>query len=149
MPTYDIVMNIAKGRVAELAALGAAADALIAVPLETSGIVGASTMKDYATLAAVLAGATNEQTTMGRKTLASVAVAVDNTDDWQTADCADITWTAAAGNPVSALLICYDGDTGAGSDSDIIPLVCMDMVATPAGGDITYQVNSVGFFKAA
>lgn len=149
MPTYDLVFNIAKGRVAELAKLGAAADALIAVPIETTGIVSAVTMRDYADLAALLAGASNEQTTMGRKTLASVVVAADNTNDWTTVDAADITWAAAAGNPVSALVICYDGDTGAGSDSDIIPLVCLDMVATPAGGDITYQVNTVGFFKAA
>lgn len=146
----DIVFNIAKGRVAELAALGAASDALILVPLEATGLVGDSTMVDYDDLASLLAGASNEQTSnLSRKTLSSVTVTVDDTNDRVDVDAADVTWTAATGNAIGAVVICYDGDTGAGTDSNIIPLVKLDAAATPAGGDITIQFASAGFFRAS
>lgn len=146
----NVVFNIAKGRVAELAALGAANDALIAVPIETSGIESDATLIDYNDLAALLAAANNEQTSnMTRKTLASVTVTVDDTNDRTDVDAADITWTAATGNAISALVICYDADTTGGTDADLIPLVKLDCVATPAGGDITFQFNAAGFFRAA
>ena len=72
----DIVFNCAKGREAYYGSLPGTSDAIIAVPLEASGLVGDSTMVDYDTLAAVLAGASNEQTTMGRETLTGVTVIV-------------------------------------------------------------------------
>jgi hypothetical protein len=145
---YPRVFNIAKGRVAELAALGAASDSLIAVPLESTGLVAEATMIDYDTLDAILAGASNEQTTMGRKTLASVTVTVDDTNDRVDVDCADPVWTAATGNATGLLVICYKPDTGS-ADSAIVPLVADTFAATPAGGDITYQVNASGFFRAS
>lgn len=145
----DIVFNIAKGKVGYYAGLPAANDALIAVPIETTGIVSDATMRDYDDLSTLLAGASNEQTTIGRKTLASNTVTVDDTNDRVDVDCADFTWTAATGNPISAVVICYDPDTTTGTDSDLIPLVKLDAVATPAGGDITYQVASGGYFRAS
>lgn len=147
MATYDLVFNVAKGRVAELAKLSAAGSTLIAVPLQTTGIVSAAAMRDYHDLATLLAGATDEQTTMGRKTLTSVVVSEDDGNDWTTVDCDDILWAGATGNAVSAIAICYK--PSAAADNAIIPLVCLDLVATPAGGDITYQVNAAGFYKAA
>jgi Flp pilus assembly protein TadG len=145
----DIIFNIAKGKIAYFAELGAANDALIMVPIETTGIVSDATMRDYATLDAVLAGASNEQTTMGRKTLASVTVTVDNTNDRVDIDCADVTWTAATGNAISAVLICYDGDTTAGTDANIIPISKHDFVVTPNGGDIVAQIAASGFARAS
>ena len=65
----DIVFNIAKGKVGYYASLPAASDALIVVPIEATGIVADATMADYDTLSDLLAGASNEQTTMGRKTV--------------------------------------------------------------------------------
>jgi len=141
----DIVFNIALGKLAYYASLPAANDALIAVPLETSGIVSDATMKDIDDLSTLLAGATNEQTTMGRKTLASVTVTVDDTNDRVDIDCADIVWTAATGNAISAIAICYDPDTTTGTDSDLVLLSKHDFVATPAGGDITAVIASGGF----
>lgn len=143
------VFNIAKGKVAYLATLPATNDAIIAIPLETTGIEADGTLQDYDTVAALLAGATNEQSTMGRKTAASVTVTVDDTNNRTDVDCADITWTAATGNACSRLLFCYDPDTTGGSDTDLIPLVIDDFVVTPAGGDIVYQVNASGWFRAA
>lgn len=145
----DTVLNIAKGKVAYYAGLPAANDALKVIPLETSGLESDATIQDYDTVAAILAAATNEQTTMGRKTLASVTVTVDDTNNRVDVDCADITWTAATGNAISRLLVCYVPDTTSESDSTNIPLVLLDCVVTPAGGDITYQVNSAGFFRAS
>ena len=136
----NIVFNIALGRVAYYASLPATNDALIAVPIETSGIVGDATMRDYDDLATLLAGASNEQTTMGRKTLASVTVTVDDTNDRVAIDAADITWTAATGNAISALVICYDPDTTTGTDSDLIPLSKHDFAITPDGSDVTATV---------
>jgi hypothetical protein len=151
MPTYDLVFNIAKGRVAELALLAAANDALIAIPIEASGIVSAATMRDYDDVATLLAGASNEATTGGwsRKTLTGVTSTTNDTDDCRYVDFDDITWTAVTGNPVAALLIAYDPDTTGGTDSSLVPLLLLDFVATPAGGDIAYQVAANGAFKAA
>ena len=144
----DLIFNIARGREAYYASLPAANDALVMVPLESSGLVADSTMRDYDDLAAVLAGATNEQTTMGRKTLASVTVTVNDTDDRVELDCADVTWTAPTGNAVAALLICYDPDTTGGTDSSIVPLFKFDWSFTPAGVDQTATITSGGFFWA-
>lgn len=145
----DIVFNIAKGKAAHYATLPAASDALIAVPIETTGIESDAILRDYDNLSVLLAGTSNEQATMGRKTLASVAVTVDDTNDRTDVDAADITWTAATGNAISAIVICYDPDTTAGTDADLIPLVKLDAVATPAGGDITFQFNAGGFYRAS
>lgn len=145
----DIVFNIAKGKVAYYGMLPAANDALIAVPIEAAGLVGDATMRDYDTLQEILDGASNEHTELGRKTLAGVVSLVDDTNDRTDVDCSDITWTAATGADVGALVICYDPDTTTGSDGDLIPLVKLDMAATLGGGDLVYQVNSSGFYRAS
>lgn len=145
----DTVFNIAKGRAGYYAQLLNANDALIAVPLETSGLESDAVLKDKDTLADVLSGTTNEQTTMGRKTLASVTSTVDDSGDKLVVDFADVTWTAASGNAVSKLVICYDSDTTGGTDANLIPLLLLDFVATPNGGDITYQVNAAGAYDAS
>lgn len=145
----DFVFNIAKGKVAYYATLPAASDALIVVPLETSGLEADATLKDYDDLSALLAGTSNEQSTMGRKTLASVTVTPDDTNERIDVDAADVTWTAATGNAISKLLICYDGDTGAGTDANIVPLVALDCTLTPDGSDFTAQFAAAGFFRAS
>lgn len=142
----NIVFNIALGKVAYYASLPATNDALIAVPIETSGIVSDATMRDYDDLNALLGGASNEQTTMGRKTLASVTVTVDDTNDRVAVDCADITWTAASGNAISAIVICYDPDTTGGTDADLVPLTKHDFTLTPDGSDVTATIAD--FFRA-
>jgi len=143
------VFNIAKGKVAQLAALPAANDAIIVIPLETAGIEPDGTLQDYANVQALLAGPSNEQTTLGRKTATGVTVNVDNVNNRVDVDCNDIVWSAAAGNAVSKILFAYDPDTTSGTDADLIPLVVDDFVASPSGGDLTYQVNASGFFRAS
>lgn len=145
----NICFNISKGRIAYYASLPVTNDALIIVPLESSGLVTDATMTDYDTLADILAGTTNEQTTMGRKTAASVTVTVDDTNDRVDIDMADPVWTAATGNAVGALVVCYDPDTTGGTDADLVPLSKHDFVVTPNGGDITGTVAVGGFLRAS
>jgi hypothetical protein len=151
----NITLNIAKGRVAELYDRvknnDPANSALILVPIETSGLEADSVLIDKDDLAAFLSGTTNEQTTMGRKTLSDAQLAAipapDDTNDRNERSLPSVTWTAATGNAISKILVCYDGDTTAGTDSAIVPLVLFDAVATPDGNDLV--LNSGVFFRAS
>ncbi|TDD97615.1 hypothetical protein [Actinomadura rubrisoli] len=146
----DLVMNLVKGKVRQYTALPGTNDALIVVPLEATGLEADATLKDYDTLAALLAGSTNEQTTLGRKTVtASITENVDDTNDRVDVDMPDIVWAATAGNPVGAVLICYDPDTTGGTDADIVPLVKLDTPFTPDGTEVTISLNAAGFYRAA
>lgn len=151
----NIVFNIAKGRVVEyynrVESNDPSASALIIVPIETSGLESDATLIDADTLAAVLAGTTNEQTTMGRKTLTdtelSALPAPDDTNDRYEVSLPTVTWTAATGNAISKLLVAYDSDTAVGTDSNIVPLTMFDFAVTPSGADI--QMTSGVFFRAS
>lgn len=145
----NLVFNIAKGKAGYYATLPGVNDALIAVPLEATGLEADATLRDYDNLSLLLAGTSNEQITMGRKTLATVTATVDDTADTFAADAADFTWTAATGNAVGAVVICYDPDTTAGTDADLIPLTKHDFAVTPDGSDITAQVATAGFYGAS
>ncbi len=137
----DFVFNIAKGRVAYYASLPATNDALIVIPIEASGVESDATLRDYDTVSALLAAANNEQSTMGRKTITSVTVTVDDTNDRVAIDTADVTWTAATGNAISDLLLAYDPDTTGGTDADLVPLSWHDFSITPDGSDVTATVS--------
>lgn len=150
----NIVFNIAKGRVAELFdrvdANDPANSAIIIVPIETSGLESDATLIDADTLAAVLAGTTNEQTTMGRKTLTDADLATnapDDTNDRNERTLPTVTWTAATGNAISKLLVCYDSDTTGGTDANIVPLCMFDFAQTPSGSDI--QMTTGVFYRAS
>ena len=143
----DLVFNIAKGRVKAYAELPAANDALIVIPIEAAGLETASTLKDYDDVAALLAGTTNEQTTWGRKTITSVSIVVDDTNDRTDIDIAGQVWTAATGNAVGGLLIAYDPDTTGGTDSSLVPLTYHDFPITPDGSDVTATITN--FYRAA
>lgn len=151
----NIVFNIAKGRVVEYYNRVENNDptnsAIIIVPIETSGLESDATLIDKDNLAAVLSGTTNEQTTMGRKTLTDADLAAlpapDDTNDRYDVSLPTVTWTAATGNAISKLLVCYDSDTTAGTDSNIIPLTMFDFAVTPSGSDI--QMTGGVFFRAS
>lgn len=144
----DFVFNIAKGRIIHYASLPGANDALIVVPIETAGIEADSVLVDYDTLAALLAGPSNEQTTLGRKTLTGVGVTVDDINDNSRAAASDFSWANATGNAISKILVCYDADTTSGTDADIIPLVAFDLAITPSGANIDVAFNPQGFLRA-
>jgi hypothetical protein len=139
----DQVFNIALGRVAYYATLPAANDALIVIPIEASGVESDATIKDYDTVADLLAASNNEQSTMGRKTITSVTVTVDDANNRTDVDFDDVVWTAATGNAISDLLLAYDPDTTGGTDADLIPLTWHDFAITPDGSDVTATVSNV------
>ncbi len=151
----DFVFNIAKGRVGEffnrVDSNDPSTSAIILVPLSASGTEAEG--QDYDTLAAVLAGTANEQTSGGwaRKVLTDAdlsAWAPDDTNNRGPATLPQVTWTApTAGNNTTGLLICYDADTGAGSDSNIIPLVHLDMAVTADGNPVV--INAGDVFRAS
>lgn len=146
----DLVFNISKGEVKKYAKLdGGVNDALIVVPIEATGVETDDTINNYDDLAALLAAANNEQTTMGRKTITSVTITVDDTNNRVDLDIADQVWAAATGNGVGDLFIGYDPDTTAGTDSTIVPLTWHDFAVTPDGSDITAVINSAGFYRAS
>jgi hypothetical protein len=137
----NIVFNQALGRLAHYASLPAANDGLILVALEATGLVADSTMRDYDTLADLLAGASNEQTAVTRKTLSGVTVTVNDTDNRVDIDAADVVYTTPTGNPVGAVVICYDPDTTTGTDADLIPLTKHDLSWTPDGNNFTLAIS--------
>lgn len=139
----DFVFNIAKGKVAYYATLPAANDALIVIPIESSGVESDATLIDYDTVSALLASANNEQSTMGRKTVTSVTVTVDDTNNRTDVDIADQVWTAATGDAISDLLVAYDPDTTGGTDADLIPLTWHDFSITPDGSDVTATIANL------
>lgn len=151
----NIVFNIAKGRVVEyynrVESDDPSTSALILVPIETTGLETDATLIDKDDLAAVLSGTTNEQTTMGRKTLTQAELAAlpapNDTSDYYEISLPTVTWSAATGNAISKILVCYDADTGAGTDSNIIPLTMFDFAVTPDGSDI--QMTTGAFFRAS
>lgn len=151
----NIVFNIAKGRIVELYNRVESNDptnsALILVPIETSGLESDATLIDADSLQALLSGATNEQTTMGRKTLTDADLAAlpspDDANDRYEVSLPTVTWTAATGNAISKIAVCYDPDTTAGTDANIIPLTLFDFAVTPSGADV--QMTGAAFFRAS
>lgn len=151
----NIVFNIAKGRVVELYNRVEASDppnsAIILVPIETTGLESDATLIDADSLAELIAGTTNEQTTMGRKTLTGADIAAmpapDDANDRYEVSLPTVTWAAAAGNAISKIAVCYDPDTTAGTDANIIPLTMFDFAMTPSGADI--QMTGGAFFRAS
>jgi hypothetical protein len=123
------------------------------VLIETTGLEADATLADYDELAALLAGTSNEQTNQARKTLSDVELAAvpapDDTNNRYDLDIPDITWTALGGNAVSKLLVCFDPDSTAGTDSSIVPLTAHDFVVTPDGSDVTAQIAAAGFYRSA
>lgn len=151
----NIVFNIAKGRVVEyynrVKSNDPANSALILIPIETTGLEADATLIDVDTVTALLAGTTNEQSTMGRKTLTDADLAAlpapDDTNDRYDIALPTVTWTAASGNAISKMVVAYDPDTTGGTDADLVPLTMFDAVATPDGNDL--QLTTGTFFRAA
>jgi len=154
----DLVLNRAKGRVAEWAERVNANDPTNAVLvidiLATSGIETDAVLRDKDSFADVVSGTTNFVTQASiRKTLdqsGGITITYDDTNDRVDVDIPDQTWTAvAAGDGWSDLLTGYDSDSTAGTDSNILPATLHDFVVTPDSSDITAQINTAGFYRAS
>lgn len=142
----DFVTNVGKGRhvyYASVAQAGTGGAVLTAVVLEASGLESDDALQDYDTLSALLAGASNEQTTMGRKDLANVTVTVDDTGNDASWDADDLVWADATGNATGKIVICFD-PSGSTADTGLIPLTIHDFEVTPDGTTITASIDTDG-----
>lgn len=153
----DQSFNIALGRTVEFYVRvdgnDPANSALVVLVLATAGIESDATLKDVDTVAALVAGTTNEVTNAGyaRKVLTDAdltAFAPDDTNNRVDLDIPDQTWTGvAAGDGWNDVVIAYDSDTTGGTDAGIIPCTMHDFVVTPDGSDITVQIAAAGFLR--
>ena len=145
----DKFANIMLGRWVYYAGLPAASDALVWIVLNATGLQATTTIVDYDDVAAMLAASNDEHATMGRKTTTSTTIVVDDTNDRTDVDTPDQTWTAATGASTGQLCLAYDPDSTGGTDSDLVPMAYFDFAVTLNGSDITAQVASLGFGRAA
>ena len=153
----NVVINIAKGRVAEYGIRINANDPVNSVfnviVVATAGVETDAVLIDKADVGAFFVGTTDEATNAGyaRKVLdqtGGVTVTVDTTNDRTDVDIPDQTWTAvAAGSGFNDVLIAYDSDSTVGTDANIIPCTLHDFVLVPDGSDITAQIAV--FFRAS
>lgn len=156
----DGVFNIAKGRVAELYNRVDTNDgtnsALIVVLLKAAQ--ADATLEDYDEMDALLANAGNTEavfTNYARKTLTDTdlaAFAPDDTNNRVDLDFPDQTWTSAGGaanDTLVKLVVCYDPDTTAGTDTTLVPLTHHDFAVTTDGNDLTAQLATAGFYRAS
>ena len=152
----NYTFNIAKGRVVEfynrVESNDPSTSALILIPLSVQGTE--SEAQDYDTVAAVLGGTSDEQTSGGwvRKTLTDTELAAlpapDDVNNRYGVQVPSVTWTApTAPNNTVALLIAYDANTGSGTDSDLVPLTSHTFAVTADGNDVVLQVGD--FFQAS
>jgi len=153
----NFVFTVAMGRSAELYNRVKTADPsaaeLVVILLAASGIEADATLRDVATCAALVAGATNEATNTGyaKKVLAAGALAAldpDEANDRTDLDLPDQTWTALAADgtgAVAKLVVAYD-PVGSQTMSDMIPMTAHDFAVTPDGSDVTAQIAN--FFRA-
>jgi len=154
----DFVFNIAKGRVAEFYNRVQTNDgtnsALTLLILTTAGLETDVVLRKKETVAALLAGTTNEvtNTNYARIELTDadlVVLAPDHVNDRTDLDFNNPSWTTIlAGDSWGGFVICYNPDTTSGTDANLIPLTYYDFTVTPDGSDIEVQLNVAGFYRA-
>lgn len=159
----SFVFNIARGRAHELHARvdgnDPANSALILVVLAESGLESDDVLRDKDDLAAVVSGTTNEVTngSYARKTLTDADISAATVDD--TNNLVRLTFstqtfaTIAAGDAWRKLLVCYDADTTAGTDANIIPVSAHDLLISgaaiiPSGANIVVSLPN-GYYTSA
>lgn len=155
MAAGDGVFNVALGDWRTYLGLPAANDALIVVLLKSAGLPAEATLRDYATLADLLAGSADEADFTGyaRKTVtASITITQDNVNERVDGDIPDQEWNPAGGavnNTLGKLLICYDPDTTVSGDNTVIPLTYHNFAATTDGNPLLARISTSGFVRAA
>lgn len=127
--------------------------AFIMVVLALAGLESDSVLKDYDTLSALLAGASNEvtNTNYARKTITDADISAYTVDDSLNQILltlpSQVFSNIAAGDTWRKVLICYDSDTTGGGDASIIPVTAHDLLVAgvpiaPASNNITIDFSS-------
>jgi len=155
MAMEDFAFNIAKGRGVEfynrVENNDPGTSALILVPLEVGGT--AAQGRDFDNLSTVLGDANfDENVSWGRKTLTDTELAAfpapDDTNDRYAVQVPVVTWLSIGiGDNAVGLLVCYDANTGAGADTDIIPITGHVFAVTADGNNVVLQVGD--FLRAS
>ncbi len=110
-------------------------------------------LNNFDDLAALLADAGNTEATFtnfARVELDDtqlIAPAIDDGANTLTLDLPDITFTDAGGaanNTLVKAIVCFDPDSTAGTDADIIPIFHFDVAFTTQGLTFTVNINANG-----
>jgi hypothetical protein len=148
--------TVALGKANRYADLPAANDALILVLVQTAGLEPDAVLKDYPTLAALLAASNDESSFTGyaRQTLAGVTVAPNFGADTQSTDATDpavYTNGGATSQAAGAALVVYVPDVGVSTDAQMIPLynLMQGTVTFDPGVPVTPAFNVAGLFTAS
>lgn len=154
------VFNISLGKAVEyannVATNSPANSALVLVLLQANE--ADSVLQDYDTLADLLAAAGNTEATFtnyARKVLTDTDISAptpDDTANTQSIDIPDQVFTSAGGttdNTLTKAIICYDADTTAGTDANIIPVSHHDVSGTTNGNNLTAIIAATGFYTSA
>jgi hypothetical protein len=134
----DIVFNIATGRVAQLILDDATKFGILLLKVAEAD----NTLRDYDTVAAILAGSNTEAdfTNYARKTGLTATRTVNDTDNRTEADLANQTWSSAGGasnNNLVKAIVFYET---AAADATRVPISAHDFVATTDGTDLTATI---------
>lgn len=155
MAAGDGVFNVAMGIWRNYLGLPAANDAVIVVLLKSAGLPAEATLRDFTTLAALLASSADEADFTGyaRKTLTSgITITQDDTNERVDGDLPDQEWDPAGGatnNTLGKILFCYDPDTTVADDSTVIPLTYHNFNATTDGNALHARISAAGFVRSA
>jgi hypothetical protein len=157
----NIAHNRMKGRTVEAAERINANDPTNSVFLvrmiAASGVESDAVLTDKDDWAGLVEGATNFATNTGAttKTLdqsSGITVTYDDTNDRVDVDIPDQTWTGVANDgtgAISDVAVGFDTDSTSGTDASVLPVSLHDFAVTPDGSDITAQVATSGFYRAA
>jgi len=151
----DFVFNLAKGKIAELAERvnveNPANSVFVLVAISTTE--EDAILRDLDSLEDVLTNPNTDEATNGgyaRLDVEALTVTVDDVENKVAVSMRDQSWSdILAGLAWTDVLICYEPEAGAGDDSQIVPLVCLDFAVVPNGMDITVLFDADGFFESA
>ena len=109
-------------------------------------------LNNYANLSLLLANAGNTEATFTNYSRISIddtelTAAIDNATNTVKLDMPDKIWGSAGGatnNTLTTLLVCYDSDTAAGDDTNIVPVYAYDFVATTNGENLEARPHADG-----
>ena len=155
MATDAFTFVVALGKANRYADLPGANDALVLVLLKNAGLETDAVLKDYPTLAAVLAASNDEADFTGyaRQTLAGVAVAPNFGTDTQSTDATDPgSYTNGDGvaQVTGAAIVVYVPDVGVSTDAQTIPLynLMQGTVTFDPGVPVAPEFAVPGLFSA-
>lgn len=155
MAIGDGVFNVAMGSWRTYLGLPAANDAIVVVLLKLAGLPAEATLRDFGTLADILASAADEAdfTNYARKIItASITITQDNVNERVDGDLPDQEWDPAGGavnNTLGKILFCYDPDTTTPGDNTIIPLTYHNFSATTDGNPLVARIATAGFVRSS